>query len=238
MGWTMMEQCVLLVGGRGTRLGALTEATPKPLLPVAGRPFIEYLIERAAAFGVGEVVLLTGYLGEQFDGYHHSRHLGTRVRCVREPAPLGTGGALRAAPGLAESFVLMNGDTFFDVDPKDLADLPAPADWLGKMALRRLAATPRSGVVTLSGSRITAFAERGDGGPGLINGGIYVLRRAVLAEIGDGPCSLEGDVLPRLAAAGRLHGKAYDGYFIDIGIPADLARAQTEMPVGHPSRLA
>ncbi|MBF0333771.1 MAG: nucleotidyltransferase family protein [Alphaproteobacteria bacterium] len=227
----MTEQCLILVGGRGTRLGALTDTTPKPLIPVAGRPFLDWLIERLAGFGITEIVLLAGYLGERFvERYEGKRIGGAALRCVIETAPAGTGGALASVPELAETFFMMNGDSLFDVDLAALAALPAEGDWLGKLALRRLEDTSRSGLVTVEGERIVGFAERGGAHPGLINGGVYLLRRAILDHVGPPPCSIERDVFPGLAEQGRLWGKAFDGYFIDIGVPADLARAQTEIP--------
>ncbi|CAA7618409.1 nucleotidyltransferase family protein [Magnetospirillum sp. UT-4] len=230
------EQAVFLVGGRGTRLGALTDAVPKPLLEVGGRPFLDILIERAAARGAREVLLLCGYLADQFRDRYHGRVIGgARVACVAEPAPLGTGGALVAARDhLHPSFVLANGDSLFDCDAGALAELPAGPGCLGRIALRPLADTGRSGVVELEGTRITRFAQRGEAGrPGLINGGVYVLERRIVERVGALPCSLEADIFPALAAEGCLHGMVFDGFFIDIGVPEDLARAQTLVPVFH-----
>lgn len=230
------EQCVILVGGRGSRLGALTEQTPKPLMPVAGRPFLDYLLDHVTAFPLRRIILLAGYLGDALRaGYEGRVVAGARIEVVVEPEPLGTGGALTvAADRLDERFFLLNGDSLFDVDLADLADLPAADGWLGKLALRRIDDTSRSGLVDLAGGRITAFQERGPGGPGLINGGVYLLDRRLLSRIAGVPCSIERDLFPGLAAEGRLHGKLYDGYFIDIGVPQDLARAQTELPARRP----
>ncbi|MBF0333064.1 MAG: nucleotidyltransferase family protein [Alphaproteobacteria bacterium] len=231
----MVEQCLILVGGRGTRLGRLTDDTPKPLVPVAGRPFLDWLLERLAGRGLAEIVLLAGYLGERFVERYDGKRIGaTALRCVIEDAPRGTGGALAAVPGLAEEFFMMNGDSLFDVDLAALAGLPADEGWLGKLALRGLPDTSRSGVVTVSSEgRIDGFAERGGPEPGLINGGVYLLRRAILDRLLPSPCSIERDVFPALAAEGRLWGRAFDAYFIDIGVPEDLARAQIEVPRRH-----
>jgi D-glycero-D-manno-heptose 1,7-bisphosphate phosphatase len=146
-------------------------------------------------------------------------------------APLGTGGALRqAAELLDERFLLLNGDSFFDLNLLDLDRLADETDALGAVALRAVGDTGRHGRVTLAGERISAFAEKQGGGPGLINGGVYRLRREVLDAIERLPCSLETDILPQLAAAQRLVGRVYPGYFIDIGIPEDLQRIQAELP--------
>ena len=130
-----------------------------------------------------------------------------------------------------DCFFLLNGDSWFDFNLLDLAaGLARESAALGALALRRLADASRFGVVTVSGSRIAGFAERPDApGPGLVSGGVYALRRAVVDSLA-AEGSLEREVFPRLAEAGRLLGFCYEGYFIDIGVPEDLARARREIP--------
>lgn len=228
----MIRQAVFLVGGRGTRLGAVTDIVPKPLVLVGGRPFLDILIDNLARFGIEDIVLVCGYLGEQFVArYDGTVRGGARVRCIVEPEPAGTGGALRiAAPHLDPTFLVCNGDSLFDINILDLARLEAPEGWIGKLALRRMADAGRYGAIVPDGDRITAFAPRGPARPGLINGGVYLLNRDVLDWIDRMPCSIEADVFPRLAAAGRLFGREMAGFFIDIGIPSALAEAQTTVP--------
>lgn len=222
---------VFLVGGRGTRLSSLTTDTPKPLLPVGGRPFLDYLLDRAVCFGASEILLLAGHLAEKVVASYHNRPWnGVPVRCHVEAEPMGTAGALRQASArLPARWVLMNGDTLFDVDPARL-DQPGD-DWQVSMALRRLDDTGRSGTVTLKDGRVGEFHERGTGGPGLVNAGVYVMRREILDVIPpDRPCSLEAEIFPALAKSGRIRGTVLDGYFIDIGVPEDYFRAQREVP--------
>jgi D-glycero-D-manno-heptose 1,7-bisphosphate phosphatase len=226
------RQAVILAGGRGSRLGALTEATPKPLLPVAGRPFLLHLLERLAAQGFTEVRLLTGYLAGSFNSVRAAgRALGLDVTCHVEDEPAGTGGALAlAAPFLAPQFLLLNGDSLFDIDMGSLADPPLPPGCLGRMALRRVERLDRYGAVELADGRVTSFAVAGDPvRPGLINAGIYWLDRRLAEGIPPGMVSLEADILPGLTRDGKLQGRACEGYFIDIGIPADYAQAQAEL---------
>ncbi len=116
----MISQCVILVGGLGTRLGELTRETPKPLLPVGTKPFLDYLIARAARFGFTDIVLLAGYLGNQMlDRYSGNQRIAgrdVRIRVVVESEPAGTGGALTYLSNIAdEYFVLMNGDSWIDL---------------------------------------------------------------------------------------------------------------------------
>ncbi|MFD1625092.1 HAD-IIIA family hydrolase [Azospirillum griseum] len=228
------RQCVILVGGLGTRLGERTRLTPKPLLEVAGKPFLDHLIGNLARFGFEQVLLLGGYRGEVLRDYcaaassddGRSSRFGVALSCVIEAEPAGTGGALiQARAALDPQFLLLNGDSFFDINVLDLT-APLGDGVLARVALRRVEDATRYGAVRVEGDRIQAFAERPDqAGAGLINGGLYWMDRRILDHIPAGPCSLERDVLPGLAAQGALAGRCYDGAFIDIGVPEDLARA-------------
>ena len=227
-----MKQCVFLVGGLGTRLGAITQQVPKPLVDVGGKPFLAWLADEVARHGFEEIVLLSGYRAEQFEAMaDYIRGLGLRVVHSVEPAPAGTAGALTyARDHLDETFLLINGDCLFDVNLRDLAQPLAP-EAMVRLALRVMPNADRYGTVTLEGERVTAFLEKQvTGQPGLINGGIYAMRRAVLDRIGSLPCSLEQDVFPGLVTEGRLQGAVFDRPFIDIGIPEALAEAQTFVP--------
>ncbi len=227
-GFSMISQCIILVGGLGTRLGELTRDTPKPLLTVAGKPFLDHLIHRAARFGFTDIILLAGYLGHQLlDRYSGPRRIAGRdvtIRVVVEGEPAGTGGALTYLTGIAdEKFVLMNGDSWIDLDLRAFAETAGASTV--KIALRRLDDAGRFGSVVMEGSRIVSFAGQGDG-PGLINAGVYVAGRSLIAEVTQTPCSLEKDIFSRMAGEGKLSGEITEGMFIDIGIPTDYARAE------------
>ena len=234
----MLKQAVLLVGGRGTRLGTLTDTTPKPLLPVGGRPFLGYLIDNVIRHGLTDIVLLAGYRGEFVEamwGVESERAAelareGVRITVIREPEAAGTAGALAyALDRLDEVFLLANGDSFFDFNWLDLLIVPAGDDWQARVALRRVADGSRYGMVEMAGARISAFHGAGRPGSAVINGGVYVMRRSLVEAVKKMPSSLEHDVLPLLAADCSLYGRAYEGFFIDIGIPDDYARADTLM---------
>jgi D,D-heptose 1,7-bisphosphate phosphatase len=231
------EQAVILCGGLGTRLGHLTAATPKPLLPVAGRPFLDVLLFEIGRHGIKDVLLLGGFEGEQIERYAKScpaaARFGLNVNVVVEQTPAGTGGALKgAADLLASTFLLINGDTWFDVNLLDLAPGPmaGAGDWLISMSLRRVPDASRYGLVSLRGATVTSLSEKPpSGGPGVINGGVSLVRRDIL-EFLPPSGSLENDVLPGLAQRGLVAGAVRDGYFIDIGVPSDFESAQTEIP--------
>jgi NDP-sugar pyrophosphorylase family protein len=227
----MSQQAVILAGGKGTRLGKLTADTPKPLLRVRERPFVEYLLHRLRAFGFGDVILLVGPFAEIYqDILGRGERFGLKLHFLPEPAPRGTAGALReAAELLDDTFLLLNGDSFFEFDYGDLAARAPDRDWVGGIALRRAADTSRYGRVVLNADRIVAFAEKAQPGPGVTNAGLYWLRRSVLGRIPPGFVSLEGEILPDLAREGFLYGHVYDGRFIDIGTPEDLRRASAVM---------
>lgn len=224
------NQAVFLVGGLGTRLKDLTRHTPKPLIDLDGRPFLDILVEEAARHGFGDILLLGGYLGQQMlDRYDGKTFRGARVTVLVEPQPLGTGGALRFAQNrLAERFLLANGDTFFDINLRTLAtDIPTGG---GVMALRTGVEGTRYGRVEIQDGLVRHFHAPGERDHGPINGGIYALDRAVTERIGEGAVSLEGAIFPILARDGLLRGVPFESYFIDIGIPDDLARARAELP--------
>jgi D,D-heptose 1,7-bisphosphate phosphatase len=229
------RQCAVLVGGLGTRLGALTANAPKPLLPCGDRPFLAWLMRELLRFGVEEFVLLTGYRATDVEASVQalSALLPREARIVvsEEPEQAGTGGALyHARDRLQQRFLLCNGDSLFDCNLARLLSAEDDPDIVGRMMLRRVDDASRYGVVALHGDRVSAFSARSTAGTaGLINAGIYLFDRSVMDALAP-VCSLETDILPRLASEGALRGTVSEGYFRDIGIPDDLARAQRDIP--------
>ncbi len=234
-----IRQCAVLVGGLGSRLGDLAATTPKPLLPCGDRPFLAWLLREFLRFGVEEFLLLTGHLSERvregIAGIAAALPRAVSIAVNEEPLRAGTGGALfHARDRLDARFLLCNGDSLFDCN---LATLLAAAagdgeEVVGRMLLRVLPDASRYGVVETEGEVVRAFRERpAVAGPvaGLINAGIYLFDRRVLERIAP-VCSLERDIMPALAAQGVLRGTEASGGFVDIGIPADLARARRDLP--------
>jgi len=228
------RQCVILAGGRGTRLGALVDAEPKPMLTVAGRPFVEHLVREARRFGFDRFLFLAGYRGDRVAEHFAptgslARELGAQFATLTEREPLGTAGALRLAKDLLDDwFLMLNGDSYFDFNVLDLAS--ATEACIGRIALRRVADVSRYGVVETDNGRVASFRARSSrSGPGLVNGGVYWLSKSTLDYLPEGSSSLEDHVFPRLAEAGLLQGKPYAGYFIDIGVPADYDAAGREL---------
>ena len=234
-----VKQAAILIGGKGTRLGDAVRDIPKPLLEVCGRPFVEHVMGNLRRFGFDHFVLLAGYQAAVVEDYYGdhtgvAEALNARIDVVIEPEPLGTGGALlHAREYLHDEFLLLNGDSIFDFNYLDLCHCATDEEsgnWLGRVALLPVENATRYGFVERDGPRITAFREKpAEPQSGTINSGVYWLRRAVLDVIETTPCSLEQDVFPALVAQGRLLGREYTGYFIDIGIPEDLETARNHL---------
>jgi NDP-sugar pyrophosphorylase family protein len=231
----LANQCALLVGGLGTRLGAKTRTTPKPLLDVGGTPFLETLFGEARRRGFDEFLLLAGLRSEAIVAFLADRDIERRFACrvelSIEPTPLGTGGALvHALPRLRDDFLLLNGDTWFDFNWLDLM-ANARRDGAGAaLALREIAEPDRYETVELDGNLVRAIRPRGQSlASALINGGVYYLARKAVEE-STAPSSLESDILPRLVGRGALRGYRYRGFFIDIGVPESLAAAAKLVP--------
>lgn len=226
----MIKQALVLAGGKGTRLGDLTRVTPKPLLEVGGIPFLGHVLWNLRRHGVRDVVVSVGHLADAVvatlgDGERY----GLNLSYVREREPLGTGGALlQAASQLHDNFFVLNGDTLFDVNLLDLAALHLQSGSAATLALRQVPDAGRFGRVQLTEERITAFTEKTSAGPGLVNGGVYAINKAALAQLPPPPCSLEL-AFERLAETGSLAGREYRGFFVDIGLPKTLAEARTSV---------
>jgi len=232
-----VTQCAVLVGGLGTRLGGLTATTPKPILPCGGHPFLYWLMREFVRFGVTDFLLLTGHLSAEIEkaaaDIQAALPRPARITLSEEPIRAGTGGAVyHARNKLQGRFLLCNGDSLFDCNLANLLAAAAtdPPNTIGHLVLRQLDDASRYGVVEIDQDRITAFRERPPlGTGGTINAGIYLFNQSLIPHLKPA-CSLEADVLPLLAGTAALRGTLGTGYFRDIGIPSDFARAQTEIP--------
>lgn len=233
----MITQAAILCGGLGSRLGSLTARTPKPLLEVGDRPFLDVLLFELGRHGVRNILLLAAFEAEQIAAYAKStpvkERFGLDIEVAVEPERAGTGGALwHARDRLNAQFYLLNGNSWFDVNLLGLASiLAANPSTVGALAVRHLADTSRYGVVTLDADHaVVGFAARtSQNQGGLVSGGVYAWRSDIVNALTPN-CSLEEHVLPRLAAERKLRAMPADGYFIDIGVPEAFARAQSEIP--------
>jgi len=224
-------KAVLLVGGMGTRLRPVVPSKPKPLASLGSNSFLELLIRQLSHQGICRLVLCTGYLSDQIENeFDDGRAWGVAIEYSKEPCPLGTAGAVKLAQRYLldrPDFLVMNGDSFLEIDFRQLIQFHRAHGGLVSMAVSRVPNATRYGTVEVdAGGRVIGFAEKtGSESPGLINAGVYVFNHAVLEHIPDRPASLERDVFPRLLDRG-LYALEQHGMFIDIGTPEDYARAQ------------
>lgn len=231
----VVDQCVILLGGLGTRLGGLTRDTPKPLLPVGGTPFVELLIREALRMGFFRILLLAGYKSERVQTLvtelRETLPAGATIDVEVEAEPLGTGGAVvNALSMLDERFLLINGDTWFDCNWNVLC--MRHDDDSATLAVREVPIADRYETINFAtDGRVLGVFPRGQNGtpPWYVNGGGYCFSRQDFAGF-HGKFSLEEQVLPALAKTGRLRAHAFDGYFLDIGVPESYERSQTEVP--------
>ena len=222
---------VILAGGLGTRLRSVVHSVPKVLASVGRASFLELLVKQLCSQGLYRVVLCTGYLADQVEKrFGDGKSWGVDIEYSREESALGTAGAVKHAERYLQDvtdFVVMNGDSFLEVDFHQLMDLHQRKQALATIAVFRVEDTSRYGTVHVDESGLVrCFAEKtGENVPGLVNGGIYIFDRAVLQHIPALPSGLEKDVFPRLLEHG-VYAQEQHGMFIDIGTPADYLRAQ------------
>lgn len=224
------RQAAILVGGTG--VGSLADVPAQPLLAEAGRPALDYLVRDLVRHGFRRILLLAGHPADALECFAaRGPELGAEIGCLVVPEPAGTATALvHVRDRLDPAFLLLNGDSLFAINYLDLTLAPAEP-WEGIIALKAMADAGRHFNVAVAGNRVLRFdATPENEGAGLINGGIYWLKKSLLDRVAATPSSLERDIFPALARAGLLHGKRYDGRFIDIGTVEDLARAEAFLP--------
>lgn len=222
---------LLLAGGLGTRLRSVSGDTPKVLVPIAGRPFLTYLLDQLAQAGVRHVVLCTGYRASLVRDTLGDQYGPMRLSYSEESTPLGTGGALRAALNKTQTptILALNGDSYCHADLRTLHQFHRDRNALASLLLAEVPNASRFGRVTIDEhSNIQRFAEKtADEGPGRINAGIYLLSRELIAAIPESRAvSLERDVFPTWIGNHFL-GYPVQAPFLDIGIPESLAQAES-----------
>jgi D-glycero-alpha-D-manno-heptose 1-phosphate guanylyltransferase len=221
----------VLCGGLGTRLRPVLNDRPKSMALIGNVPFLQLLLQRLKAQGVREIILGTGYRAEQIEEFFRGgEDLGLRLFYSREKEPLGTGGALRLAERLlSDPILVLNGDTYIEWSLASLCNCQRENDADVVMVLQEVDDVSRYGSVEIDATgAVIKFSEKGArGGAGLINAGVYLLRKQIVSGLTAGTAiSLERDVFPHLLGK-KFYGVVSRGTFIDIGVPADLERAQT-----------
>jgi D-glycero-alpha-D-manno-heptose 1-phosphate guanylyltransferase len=221
-------EAIILAGGLGTRLRQVVPNLPKAMAHVAGKPFLEILLHSLSRKGFARVVLSLGYMANKISEYFGESFAGMTLVYVVEESPLGTGGAVRLALSACrqDHVYVLNGDTFLDLEVNLIEQL-----WRENgypiIVGREVSDAARYGCLTVEDNCVTNFSEKGVVGPGLINGGCYVLDRECLDRFPRNTAfSLETDFLVDLVGKTKVNIFITKGLFIDIGIPSDYTLAQ------------
>jgi D-glycero-alpha-D-manno-heptose 1-phosphate guanylyltransferase len=225
-------KAVVLCGGLGTRLGDMTRETPKPLIPVAGRPFLAHVLDQLTTAPIDEIILAVSFHWQKVLAEIGDSWCGVKISYSIEQEALGTGGAIKQAmrqSGVNEALVV-NGDTFLKMNAGDLLQFAKEQNADIAIALKQTEDSARFGKVNIDElGRVLAFEEKGQCGRGLINSGVYYVRELVFASIQQETFSFEKDVLTLYCSEFAIYGMPTDAYFIDMGVLEDLARARTDL---------
>jgi D-glycero-alpha-D-manno-heptose 1-phosphate guanylyltransferase len=229
----MIKECIILAGGLGTRLRSAVPDLPKCMAPVAGKPFLSYVIDHLRKQGIEKFIFSLGYKHEVIQDFLNTAYADCNKQYVIEEEPLGTGGAIQFACRQAtEKHVLtLNGDTMFSIQLAELTAFHQQHQAHCTLALKPMQHFDRYGVVELQeNGAIKSFKEKQFYESGLINGGIYALQvDAFLKEGLPAKFSFEKDYLEQFYTVRPMFGIVQDAYFIDIGIPEDFERANEEL---------
>jgi NDP-sugar pyrophosphorylase family protein len=232
-------QAVILAGGLGTRLLPLTEVIPKPMVQVGGVPYLRHQLQLLADQEIRDIVLLTGYLGEQIESYFgDGASLNLRISYSRELSPLGTGGALRQARGLLQdSFLLIYGDSYLPIRYTDAMDRLASSGAEGLVVVydNRLADTSVKNNIELDDDGyVSRYEKDSPDRLSFVEAGVLAFRRSVVDRMPEAPIvSLEKEIFPKLIEAKQLAALVTTERFYDIGTPDRLAAIEALFAAGR-----
>jgi len=230
-------EAVILAGGLGTRLREAVPDLPKPMAPIRNRPFLEHQMDYWIGQGVSRFILSVGYKHELIESHFGNAYRHYPIAYARESTPLGTGGGLLLGLKQARDdlVLVLNGDTFFEVELQAMRERHALTQADVTVALRRIANNDRYGEVVLDAQGfVDTFSTAAKGGEGIINGGVYLVHPTMLLGLGYAvgeKLGLEQALFPGLLKNGkRVAGWVTDARFIDIGVPEDYYRAADLLP--------
>jgi D-glycero-alpha-D-manno-heptose 1-phosphate guanylyltransferase len=228
-----LKECIILAGGLGTRLRSEVSDLPKCMAPVAGKPFLHWVIQYLQSQRVTDFIFSVGYMHEAIEDYIANEHPNLNAKFSVEAEPLGTGGAIYLAAQLCaeEDVLIVNGDTLFEADLQRLYNYHLQSKAHCSLALKPMENFDRYGVVeTDELHTVLSFQEKKYMESGLINGGVYILNLPAFKQL-DFPdkFSFEKDYLEKYMGAQKMIGIPDAGYFIDIGIPEDFKKANKDL---------
>ena len=222
-------EAIILAGGLGTRLRSVVSAVPKSMAPVCGRPFIEYIMDRLIIQGINKIILAVGYKRDIIMSHFGMIYKNIPLAYSVEENPLGTGGAIKKALKLCQNkpVIVINGDTYVDVDTKHAFAVLARNNADVVIAIKEMVNFSRYGTITIDDcNKIIGFNEKRYCPKGYINTGFYVLNPTLLLKKGENVFSFEKDILQNEARKTKMCVFKTCGRFIDIGVPEDYALAQ------------
>lgn len=227
-----IKECIILAGGLGTRLRSAVPDLPKCMAPVAGKPFLAWVIDYFHQQGIERFIFSLGYMHEAIEAFLQEQYPQLDIACTIEEEPLGTGGAIKLAcsKALQQDVLVLNGDTIFTIQLDQLSSFHTSHAADCTLSLKPMQHFDRYGVVELAADQsISNFKEKQYYEAGYINGGVYALQVAsFLQEALPEKFSFETDYLEKLYPQRKMYGLIQDQYFIDIGIPEDFEKANRE----------
>jgi D-glycero-alpha-D-manno-heptose 1-phosphate guanylyltransferase len=228
----MIREAIVLAGGLGTRLRSAVPDLPKCMAPVAGRPFISYVIKYFQEQGIERFIFSLGYKHEVIQDFLENNFPTLNYSCSIEDNPLGTGGAILKACSLAAEIQLLvlNGDTLFEINLEEVEVFHESSEAACTLSLKPMHDSERYGVVEIDrDGKILSFKEKKWYAESLINGGVYALNKeSFMRESLPKKFSFEKDYLEKFYRDRKMNGMVQDKYFIDIGIPEDFEKAQLD----------
>ena len=228
----MLNTVIILAGGFGTRLQKVVSDVPKPMAQINGEPFLNYQLNYLKYFGIKTIIFSTGYLAEKISDYYKTNFNGLTISYSHETSPLGTGGGIRLAIDKTtdEEVLVLNGDSFFDLNIEQFYKLHKTANSATSLALRNVSDASRYGtIIKNTENKIISFKEKnGNVNEGIINGGVYILNKNNFIKHTPATknFSIEKDFFETKINNQTIFGFEFNGYFIDIGIPEDYLKAQ------------
>lgn len=225
-------EAIVLAGGLGTRLQHIIPGMPKPMAPINGRPFLEYVFGYLLRNGVERTILAVGYKAEKISDYFGTNYNSTPIIYSYEDSPLGTGGAILKALGICncENVIIVNGDTYFDVNLPEMLEYHKRMGSKLTMAVKAMINFDRYGSVIIENNKVIRFDEKKPTAYGKINGGIYIVNKSVFEGMDSRVFSFEKSILESEHSC--VYAFESEGYFIDIGVPEDYYKAQKELMYG------
>ena len=232
----MVKTAVILAGGFGTRLQNIVQDVPKPMAPINNRPFLEFQLDYWIQQGITKFILSIGYLKDSIIDHFGKNYKGAQIDYIVEIQPLGTGGGLLfSAKNIDETFLVLNGDTFIEVDLNSLYKFHIESESTWTLALFKTSDFKRFLTLDVGqNGEILSLNSNQEISSGLANGGVYLIEPSTLKRVdyhsGDS-VSLESQLLPNfIKNGGKLFGQECLGKFIDIGLPEDYLRAKDVLP--------